>query len=37
MAAAFFPGYGTIASGILGLGSTAANAAVDFTTGDDYW
>lgn len=36
MAAAFFPGYGTIASGVLGLGSTAANAAVDFTTGDDY-
>lgn len=37
MMTAFFPGYGTIASGVLGLGSTAANAAVDFTTGDDYW
>jgi hypothetical protein len=37
MGAAFVPGYGTAASAILGLGSTATNFGADLADGQGLW
>ena len=37
MGAAFVPGYGTAASAVLGLGSTATNFGADLADGQGLW